>query len=343
MSPIHATGSNPEITQIPTYEGTSAVAVTPHSSHAERAAAANSSPTESSDFLKSYANDNASEFRAPGASTSTRSPEAAAAGPSQKTTIPESDDFNGWLGSSKMQTKYDKLDDAQKQKVKQTHQEVSEGLNRVSSEAKTLPNGVRGEVETHAKYANTEFNKGNLKNAQEHLGYANDALGRTKQAGSGEVGRNAEVRKWPEKSNAVYPHKGKHKPGFDTTNKPDSMINKQIMKESSNGNAAKYNTSNAANVHKLEAEAYENGYETKHANGTAVHKYDKNIGASEGELTPYIRLDGTDHGHPITQNQFDKYIQKEADHLKKTGDDTTELSNYLNKIGENPQSFGITS
>lgn len=74
-----------------------------------------------------------------------------------------------------------------------------------------------------------------------------------------------------------------------------------------------------------------------------MHKLSTNIGAPEGELTPYIRLEGTDRGHPITQTQLRHYIQKEADHLNKTGSDTTELSNYLNKMGENPQSFGVTS
>jgi hypothetical protein len=241
-----------------------------------------------------------------------------------------------------MQKNYDKLNDAQKQEVKQAHQEVSEGLNRVGSEAKTLPNGGRGEVEGHAQNADTALKQGKLKLAQEHLGYANDTLGRTKQAGSSQTGQNAEVRKWPEKKSSDYPHKGKHRPGFNTTKMSDSAIDSQIKKESSNGKPAKYNTSVAKDVHKLEAQAFENGYVTKHADGTAVHKFDKKIGASEGELTPYIRLDGTDHGHPITRDQFSNYIQKEADHLKKTGGDTTELNNYLNKIEENPQSFGIT-
>jgi hypothetical protein len=341
MSPIDVTGHTPEIIHGPTYEETSAGAVTPGSSHSESAAATNSSPTESSDFLKSYANDSASEFRAPGESTSTRSPEAAAGGTSQKTTTPEADNFNTWLSSTTMQKRYDKLDDAKKEQVRQAHQGLSEGLNRVGSEAKTLPNAARREVEEHAQNAESLFKDGNLGVAQEHLDHANTALDKAKQAGGNQAGQNAEVRKWPEKSDAVYPHKGKHKPGLNTTKMSDSAINNQIKKESSNGKPAKYNTSVAGEVHKLEAQAFENGYETKHADGTAVHKFGKNIGASEGELTPYIRLDGTDHGHPITQDQFNNYIQKEADHLKKNGGDTTELSNYLSKIGENPQSFGI--
>jgi hypothetical protein len=76
---------------------------------------------------------------------------------------------------------------------------------------------------------------------------------------------------------------------------------------------------------------------TSHAESAAA------TNSSPTELTPYIRLDSTDHEHATTQNQFSNYIQKEVNHLKKTGGDTTELSNYLNKVGENPQSFGITS
>lgn len=72
-----------------------------------------------------------------------------------------------------------------------------------------------------------------------------------------------------------------------------------------------------------------------------MHKFPDTIGASEGQLTPYIRIDGIDHGHPITQEQFNEYIRKEADNLRNTGGDTTALSNYLNKIGEKPQAFGI--
>jgi hypothetical protein len=241
-----------------------------------------------------------------------------------------------------MQKGYDKLDDAKKDQVRQAHQELSEGLNRTGSEAKTLPNDARRKVEWHTQDAESAFKQENFGLAKEHLGYANDALENAKHAGSSQAVQNTEVRKWPEKSDAVFPHKGKHKPGFNITKMSDPAINSQIKKESSNGKPAKYNTSVAKDVHKLEAQAFENGYETKHANGTAVHKFGNNIGASEGELIPYIRLDGTDHGHPITQGQFNNYMQKEADHLKKTGGDTTELSNYLNKIGENPQSFGIT-
>jgi hypothetical protein len=341
MSPIHATGS-PELTHVPTYAEISAGAVAPRSAHSEGGAATNSSPTEGSDFLKSYANDSGSEFHSP--RESTHSPEASAEGTSQKATTPEANNFDTWLRSNpKMQKGYDNLDDAKKEQVRQTHQGLSEGLNRVGSEAKTLPNDARREIEEHAQNAESAFKQGNLGLAKEHFGYASDALDKAKHAGANQANQNVEVRKWPEKSDAVYPHKGKHKPGFNTTKMSDPAINSQIRKESSNGKPAKYNTSVAGDVHKLEAEAFQNGYETKHADGTAVHKFGKNIGASEGELTPYIRLDGTDHGHPITQDQFSNYIQKEADHLKKTGGDTTELSNYLNKIGENPQSFGITN
>jgi hypothetical protein len=344
MSPIDVTGHIPETAHVPAFDETSAGAVIRGSSHSESAAATSSSVTESSDFLKSYANDSAPEFHAPGGSTSTRSPEAAAGGASQNTTTPEADDFNSWLKSDpKRQKQYDKLDDAKKEVVREKYQEVSEGLNCVGKEAKALPNEARREVEDHAQNAASALKQGDLKVAKEHLDYANGALDKAKHAGGSQAGQNAEARKWPQKPDGQYPHKGKHKPGINTTKMSDSAINSQIKKESSNGKPAKYNTSVAADVNKLEAEAFEDGYETKHANGTAVHRFANNIGASEGHLTSFIRLDGTDHGHPITQDQFNKYIQKEADHLKKTGGDTTELSNYLKKIGENPQSFGITN
>jgi hypothetical protein len=263
---------------------------------------------------------------------------------SQKTATRGADDFNTWLTSNPtFQKKYGRLDDEKKAAVRQAYQEVSEGLNRIGSEANTLPKNARSEVDRNAQEAEAALKRGDLGSAKAFLGDAKNALDRAKHAGDSQAGQNAEVRKWPPKSDAVYPHKGKHKPGINTTKMSDSVINAKIQQESSNGGPAKYNTSVAAEANKLEAQAYENGYEIKHANGTAVHKFSDTIGASEGELTPYIRLDGTDHGHPITKDQFKTYIQKEAAYLKQTGGDTTELSNYLRKIGENPQEFGLTS
>ncbi|RZU42225.1 hypothetical protein [Edaphobacter modestus] len=340
MSSIHSAVYAPPITHVSTNEGTSAGAAAPRSSDSENAPAAEQGgTTESSDFLRSYAGDNAPEFHEPEASTSTRSPKTAAEEPSQKT--PESD-FKNWLDSNpKLQKRYDKLDDAGKEKVKQTHQELSEGLDSVGGEAKKLPNDSRKEVEGHLENAKSALQEGNLGLAKEHFGYAKGSLEQTqRQAGQS----STEVRKWPEKSDAVYPHKGKHKPGLNTTNASESLIKKKIEQESSKGGAAKYNTSVASEVHKLEGSAYENGLSLSHDNGfSTIHKFGETIGASEGEMTPYIRLDGTDHGHPITQDQFNSYMQKEVDHLKQNGSSTTEIGDYLNKIGENPKNFGITS
>jgi hypothetical protein len=244
------------------------------------------------------ANNSASAFHAPGGSTG-------AAGPSTQ----KSANFDSWLSSTpeNVQNKYAKATDDQKAKMKENYQGVSDRLNRVGSEAKTLPANARQQVEDYKRAADTNLKDGNFTLAKEHLDYAEDKL--KNQAASNQAGPSTE-RKWPTKSDAEYPHKGKHRPGFNTTKASEDTINGKIKQESSKGGPAKYNTSVASEVHQLEKEGFEKGYDINQ--GTTVHKFPQTIGASEGQLTPYIRLDGTDHGHPITQDQFNDYIQKEA-------------------------------
>ncbi|HEX4164002.1 MAG TPA: hypothetical protein VHZ55_00890 [Bryobacteraceae bacterium] len=135
----------------------------------------------------------------------------------------------------------------------------------------------------------------------------------------------------------VFPHGGKHDPSTNKKVGP-RPTDKELIAGTANGKAALYKTSNAREVNGMEKEAWVKGHELGD-NFTAVHKMSQNVGASDGEMTPYIRMDGAHHGHPITQKEFKTKMQKDIDGAKTAGDQKKldQIRQYLTSIKEEPQ------
>ena len=282
--------------------------------------AARGNETENAAFLQSYANDHP-------------------AGPSEE----EAPGLNDWLKENeKAQNAYNQ-GGAAKESVVQRFK-LSQSMKDVASQIEQLPSDSPARQQA-TQFLNTAKENARGKSwdvAQEYLGYAQQAVDGARPAEAQPAKASRPPR--PAVANPTqFPHGGKHRPGLNTTKVSDDAIKAKIKQESKNGDA-KYNTSKAEDVNKLETEAYDNGLTMSHDGGfTIVHKFGHEIGASEGQMTSYHRMDGPDHGHPITEARFDGYIEREIAAMRKSGGDMSEISDYLKKIEESPGRFGLNS
>jgi hypothetical protein len=139
-----------------------------------------------------------------------------------------------------------------------------------------------------------------------------------------------------ERSNAHLPHGGKHVP--NTSN----ISGKYLEQNTATGKPALYNTREPREIHAIEKESYVKSHMTSD-DFTAIHKFDHEIGASNGQMTMYHRMDGADHGHPIDKSEFDQKMQKDIDDAKKGGDlvRQDDIRRYLDSIGRKPSEFGL--
>jgi hypothetical protein len=139
-----------------------------------------------------------------------------------------------------------------------------------------------------------------------------------------------------------FPHKGKHCP-------PPKAVNDAKLLEGATagkGKVALYITNDVGTVVGWEAEATANGLRL-HDNFTVVHKFKKLIGADQGAMTYFIRIDGGDHGHPIIESgsptSFDTYVRTEIEHYRAKNDAAKlrEIAEYLTGVGLDPRTYKL--
>lgn len=133
----------------------------------------------------------------------------------------------------------------------------------------------------------------------------------------------------PEKEKASeFPHKGKHlaiRKGADDT--------KALCKKTERG-PAKYLSRDTPEIMELETKAINEGL--KITEGIFIHIFNEHIGASQGQMTKCIRIDGN-HGHPIEEDgsktSFTGYIQRAIAEAIQAGDKARiqEILAYLAK------------
>lgn len=122
----------------------------------------------------------------------------------------------------------------------------------------------------------------------------------------------------------TFPHKNKH------------LSVGNPVKESANGGAAKYSSTDPIEVRKLEHYARMYGWVT--SSGENVHKFPFVVGADQGEETSCVRIDG-DHGHPIVESgaktSFETYIRKDWEDkaTQKDPERKEALKKYLRRVG----------
>lgn len=101
-------------------------------------------------------------------------------------------------------------------------------------------------------------------------------------------------------------HQKKHKPPADAA----TIRNDKYIKSMAN-KAAYYFDENPIQVADLEQTTRRRGWDGQYE---LIHAFPEDIGASKGESTRFIRIDG-DHGHPIPNDQFHSYMEKEHGYI----------------------------
>ncbi|WP_052600075.1 hypothetical protein [Aureispira sp. CCB-QB1] len=132
----------------------------------------------------------------------------------------------------------------------------------------------------------------------------------------------------------TFPHDGKHLRKKDGS----TGILKSAKVDSSNGGAAKYDSTDPIEVRKLEHYARTYGWVT--AGNENIHKFPFVVGADRGEETQCVRIDG-DHGHPIVEDDstintaFLSYLKKDWEHqdTQKSEERQEEFKRYMKRIG----------
>jgi hypothetical protein len=254
--------------------------------------------------------------------------------------------FNKYLEDPNNKDKYESLSPEKQQKFRQ----LFDGKQELNSLESQIPPEQRPALQSLVDQAKQAGRNGDVDNLNHWIGELKASISR---ANVGEGSSSGPTREpFPERAPGVLPHNGKHVPSLNS-DWSDAYRNQQVISQTQSSGEAKYNTNSPDDLYNIEKSAHENGLQLND-NFSIIHRFrnpdgsDRIIGASlpigggKAETTAFIRMDG-DHGHPITEGDFDRYVKRNVSAAKSNGgtDRLSEISDYLRQNGLNPRQYGI--